>query len=156
MAMTLREAELAAPAPATRAATPQPGDTGGAPETARLEALSLRAQRAWRNALALRGRAQAIRAMRIEVSAQELLAVSRLARLHAQAATMPVIEQAKGILMAQQGCSEDEAFDLLRRASQRSNTPVRVLAEKIVSDLPQRRDPVQRPTAGHSKPQRPR
>ena len=154
--MTLREAELAAPAPVTRAATPQPGDTGGAPETTRLEALSLRAQRAWRNALALRGRAQAIRAMRIEVSAQELLAVSRLARLHAQAATMPVIEQAKGILMAQQGCSEDEAFDLLRRASQRSNTPVRVLAEKIVSDLPQRRDPVQRPTAGHSKPQRPR
>jgi len=87
--------------------------------------------------------------MRIEVSAQELLAVSRLARLHAQAATMPVIEQAKGVLMAQQGCGEDEAFDLLRRASQRSNTPVRVLAERIVDNLPQRRGPngsrVQRP-----------
>ena len=30
--------------------------------------------------------------------------------------TMPVIEQAKGILMAQHGCGPEEAFDLLRRA----------------------------------------
>ena len=80
--------------------------------------------------------------MRTEVSAQELLNVSPLARLHARAATMPVIEQAKGILMARQGCGEDEAFDLLRRASQRSNMPVRVLAEQIVNNLPQRRGPV--------------
>jgi AmiR/NasT family two-component response regulator len=29
---------------------------------------------------------------------------------------MPVIEQAKGILMAQHRCGADEAFDLLRRA----------------------------------------
>src|SRR5215469_15649120 len=145
MAMILREAELAAPAPApapaTRPAALQPGDTGRAPEAGRLEALSLRAQRAWRNALVLSGRAQTIRAMRTEVSAQELLNVSPLARLHARAATMPVIEQAKGILMARQGCGEDEAFDLLRRASQRSNTPIRVLAEHIVKKVPQRRGP---------------
>jgi hypothetical protein len=44
---------------------------------------------------------------------------------------MPVIEQAKGILMAQQGCGPDEAFDLLRRASQRFNVPVRVLAARL-------------------------
>jgi ANTAR domain-containing protein len=152
--MTLREAELAARLRRPQAASPPPGDAGAAPETARLEALSLRAQRAWRNTLALRGRAQAIRAMRIEVSAQELLAVSRLARLHAQAATMPVIEQAKGVLMAQQGCGEDEAFDLLRRASQRSNTPVRVLAERIVNNLPQRSGPTH--SANGSRVQRPR
>ena len=42
--------------------------------------------------------------------------------------TVPVIEQAKGILMAQQGWGPDEAFDVLRRASQRFNVPVRVLA----------------------------
>jgi AmiR/NasT family two-component response regulator len=36
-------------------------------------------------------------------------------------------------LIFQQGCDPDEAFDLLRRASQRSNVPVRVLAEQIVS-----------------------
>ena len=45
---------------------------------------------------------------------------------------MPVIEQAKGILMAQQGCCPDEAFDLLRRASQQFNVPVRVLAARLV------------------------
>ena len=39
--------------------------------------------------------------------------------------TMPVIEQAKGILMAQRGCGPEEAFDLLRQASQRFNVPVR-------------------------------
>jgi AmiR/NasT family two-component response regulator len=31
---------------------------------------------------------------------------------------MPVIEQAKGIIMAQCGLPEDQAFDALRRASQ--------------------------------------
>jgi len=46
----------------------------------------------------------------------------------AQLDTVPVIEQAKGILMAQQGWGPDEAFDVLRRASQRFNVPVRVLA----------------------------
>src|SRR5215472_2411929 len=50
----------------------------------------------------------------------------------AQLDTMPVIEQAKGILMAQQGCGPDEAFDLLRQASQRFNVPVRVLAARLV------------------------
>jgi GAF domain-containing protein len=46
--------------------------------------------------------------------------------------TMPVIEQAKGILMAQHGGDPDEAFDLLRRASQQFNVPVRVLAARLV------------------------
>jgi hypothetical protein len=45
---------------------------------------------------------------------------------------MPVIEQAKGILMAQHGCGPEEAFDLLRRGSQRFNVPVRVLAARLV------------------------
>ena len=49
----------------------------------------------------------------------------------AQLDTMPVIEQAKGVLMAQHGCGPDEAFDLLRRASQRFNVPVRVLATRL-------------------------
>jgi hypothetical protein len=139
MAMTLREAELAAQLRRSRAASPLPGDAESAPASARLAALWLRAERARQRAIVLRAQRQAIRAMRTQASAEELLAVSPLARLRAQAATMPVIEQAKGVLMAQHGCSEDEAFDLLRRASQRSNTPVRVLAEQIVNNLPQRR-----------------
>jgi ANTAR domain len=42
------------------------------------------------------------------------------ARLRAQLDTMPVIEQAKGIIMAPAGCAPEAAFDLLRRASQRA------------------------------------
>ena len=45
---------------------------------------------------------------------------------------MPVIEQAKGILIAQTGCTPEEAFDMLRRASQRSNVRVSELAAGIV------------------------
>jgi ANTAR domain-containing protein len=55
--------------------------------------------------------------------------------------TMPVIEQAKGIIMAQQKCGPDEAFDLLRRASQRANIKVHVLAAQIVGHVAVRNDP---------------
>ena len=44
-----------------------------------------------------------------------------------------VIEQAKGILMGQQRCSADEAFDLLRRASQRENRKLRDIALDLVA-----------------------
>jgi len=43
-----------------------------------------------------------------------------------------VIEQAKGIIMAQHRCEPEEAFDLLRRVSQRTNVKVRELAAQIV------------------------
>jgi hypothetical protein len=46
---------------------------------------------------------------------------------------MPVIERAKGIIMAQYGWPEDQAFDALRRASQRENIKVRDLAAEIVA-----------------------
>jgi hypothetical protein len=79
------------------------------------------------------------------------------ARRHpARLDSMPVIEQAKGILMAQQGCGPDEAFDLLRRASQRFNVPVRVLAARLVRGVqPPGQQPAQVPVevlpgfAGH-------
>jgi hypothetical protein len=56
-------------------------------------------------------------------------------RLTAQLRTMPVIEQAKGIVMAQEGCGPDQAFDLLRRASQRANLKVHVLAASLVEQV---------------------
>jgi hypothetical protein len=66
------------------------------------------------------------------------------ARLQARMASMPVIEQAKGILMAQYGWPEEQAFDALRRASQRENIKVRDLAVSIVTkavrSAPARRD----------------
>jgi AmiR/NasT family two-component response regulator len=48
---------------------------------------------------------------------------------------MPVIEQAKGILMAQNSCGPGEAFDLLRRASQRANMKVSTLAAQMVQQV---------------------
>lgn len=43
-----------------------------------------------------------------------------------------VIGQAVGLLMARQHVGEDEAFDMLRRASQRLNVKLRAVAERIV------------------------
>ena len=44
----------------------------------------------------------------------------------------PVIEQAKGMIMAREGVDADEAFDILRRASQRQNRKLRDVAVEIV------------------------
>ena len=66
---------------------------------------------------------------------REILHDSAFARLQAQLETMPVIEQAKGILMAQYRCRPEEAFDLLRRASQRGNVKINVLAAQIVEQI---------------------
>ena len=64
---------------------------------------------------------------------QDRLRYSAYARLQARLASMPVIEQAKGILMAQYGWREDRAFEALRRVSQRENVKVRDLAASIVA-----------------------
>jgi hypothetical protein len=48
---------------------------------------------------------------------------------------MPVIEQAKGIVMAREGCGPEEAFDMLRRASQRGNVKVHVMAAVLVGQV---------------------
>jgi AmiR/NasT family two-component response regulator len=68
-------------------------------------------------------------------SRRDKLYHSAFARLQARLDSMPVIEQAKGILMAQNQCGPDEAFGLLRLASQRANIKVHVLAERIVAHL---------------------
>ncbi|MGH2684555.1 MAG: ANTAR domain-containing protein [Actinomycetota bacterium] len=46
-----------------------------------------------------------------------------------------VIEQAKGILMAQRRCGASEAFDVLVAASQRENMKLRIVAERIVEGI---------------------
>lgn len=53
-----------------------------------------------------------------------------------------VIEQAKGILMAQ-GRTADEAFQILVRASQRENTKLREVAADLVRRAEQRRPTIQ-------------
>src|SRR5215472_13567015 len=66
---------------------------------------------------------------------REILHDSAYARLRARLETMPVIEQAKGILMAQHRCGPAEAFDLLRRASQSANVRISVLAARLVEQV---------------------
>jgi hypothetical protein len=81
--------------------------------------------------------AQARRRRRGSPTGQDLMQQSEHARLLARLESMPVIEQAKGIIMAQSHCGHAQAFDLLRRASQRSNVPVRELAAQIVAKTAQ-------------------
>ena len=94
-------------------------------------------QDSWGETVRLRERRQASR------TSQDWLRYSAYARLQARLATMPVIEQAKGILMAQYGWPADRAFEALRRVSQRENIKVRDLAACIVARAA-RSAPVQR------------
>ncbi|MEU5088030.1 ANTAR domain-containing protein [Streptomyces sp. NPDC021356] len=45
----------------------------------------------------------------------------------------PVIDQARGILMAAHACSPRQAWDILREASQRSNTKLRTVAAAVTA-----------------------
>jgi len=128
--VAVERAELAAQVPC------RPGQTGN--PGGRAEDLYRRAEQAKQHTRALM--AQLLRlSYEMErasapVTLKEMLAYSPYARLLARLQTMPVIEQAKGIIIAQAHCDEAEAFDILRRASQRSNVPVRELAAHIVAN----------------------
>jgi response regulator NasT len=50
-------------------------------------------------------------------------------------AARKAIERAKGILMDKQGLSEADAFARLRRASQASSRPMKVIAEAVIATL---------------------
>ena len=47
-----------------------------------------------------------------------------------------VIGQAKGILMARESCTAEEAFEVLRRASQRENLKLRDIAARLAGHSP--------------------
>lgn len=67
---------------------------------------------------------------------EELQAVREEAESLAEAlAARKVIERAKGLLMTKEGLSEQEAFGRLRKASQASGRPLRVIAEAVVATL---------------------
>ena len=48
-------------------------------------------------------------------------------------ATRKVVERAKGLLMEREAITEEEAFARLRRASQSSNRPMKVVAEALIA-----------------------
>ena len=59
-------------------------------------------------------------------------ALELVSQMREAMASRAVIEQAKGVLSAQLGVGPDEAFDVLRDRSSRSNTKLRVLAQQVV------------------------
>jgi response regulator NasT len=66
----------------------------------------------------------------------ELAAVREEADSLAEAlAARKAIERAKGLLMEKEGLSEADAFDRLRRASQHSGRPLKVIAEAVIATL---------------------
>jgi response regulator NasT len=66
----------------------------------------------------------------------ELVAVREEADSLAEAlAARKAIERAKGILMEKDGLTENEAFDRLRRASQHTGRPLKVIAEAVIGTL---------------------
>ena len=79
---------------------------------------------------------------------EELRALREEADSLAEAlAARKAIERAKGILMQREGLSEEDAFARLRKASQISGRPLRVVAEALVATLADARaqpDPLRR------------
>ncbi|WP_431777014.1 ANTAR domain-containing protein [Streptomyces cucumeris] len=59
-------------------------------------------------------------------------ALAQVDQLDAALRSRPVVDQACGIVMHVLGCDPDEAFDLLRRTSQRSNRKLTELAGTVV------------------------
>ena len=70
-------------------------------------------------------------ALQVELAARR----ADIADLRASLATRPVIDQAKGILMARHRCTADEAFQMLSQASQRENRKLRDLARSVVASV---------------------
>jgi AmiR/NasT family two-component response regulator len=74
---------------------------------------------------------RAAQARHSEFTELKLQASSLLEALEARKA----IERAKGILMAKEGLSEQEAFTRLRSASQKSGRPMKVIADAVAATL---------------------
>ena len=73
------------------------------------------------------------RLLRRIVKRGELMVIdTRATHLNQALESRGTIEQAKGILMATSDVTADEAFDMLRAASQRENVKLRDVAKRIV------------------------
>ena len=68
-------------------------------------------------------------------SVRSLAATEATRQVRAADAHRAVIDQATGITAARVGVSVEEAFELLRGASMRSNVKLRTLAERVVANL---------------------
>ena len=59
---------------------------------------------------------------------------AKVAQLQEALTSRDVIGQAKGILIEREGCSADEAFEMLKTASQTVNRKLRLVAADVVSE----------------------
>lgn len=57
---------------------------------------------------------------------------SELEKTKTKLAERKTIEKAKGLLMAEKGCSEDEAYQCLRKMAMDKSLPLRVVSENII------------------------
>jgi GAF domain-containing protein len=71
----------------------------------------------------------------LAVTLRQAQQVHLTSQLNEALATRAVIDQALGILMAQQHCGRDAAFAFLRGASQHQNRKLRDIAAELVSDV---------------------
>ncbi|MCU1690359.1 MAG: hypothetical protein JWN20_2287 [Jatrophihabitantaceae bacterium] len=73
-------------------------------------------------------------------TAQIAHAASQLATAQVEEAlaSRAVIEQAKGIIMCERRCTPDEAFQVLRQVSQKSNARLHDLAQALVDSACER------------------
>ncbi|MGI5454561.1 ANTAR domain-containing protein [Streptomyces sp. CA-249302] len=74
-------------------------------------------------------------AVALERAEQLRLLRTEVEQLRRAIATRPVIDQARGILMATHGCTSDEAWNILREASQLSNTKLRAVAAAVTAGV---------------------
>ena len=78
--------------------------------------------------------ARAIRAQVLrDRSQRQLVRAAGFAGPRAGLGFIPVVEQAKGVVMFRQRCGPEEALELLRLASERGSVGVQVLAAQIVT-----------------------
>jgi AmiR/NasT family two-component response regulator len=84
------------------------------------------------------------RAIRVQVrqdrSQRQLARAAGFTRPRAGLGCIPVVEQAKGVVMFRQRCGPEEAFDLLRLASQRGSVRMHVLAVQLVEHVAASKD----------------
>ncbi|GAA2280059.1 hypothetical protein GCM10010415_55790 [Streptomyces atrovirens] len=76
---------------------------------------------------------RAVSAVALEREERLHLLQEEVEQLRQAIASRPVIDQARGILMATYGCTSDEAWHILREASQLSNTKLRTVAEALTA-----------------------
>jgi GAF domain-containing protein len=91
-------------------------------------------EESWEDAAAVAARGLARQAAVVLANAAELMSTQLTnQQLQEALASRDLIGQAKGILMARESISADEAFDVLRRASQRSGCKLRDVAVKLIA-----------------------